>query len=403
MSSYPKDSTAWLAKLVSFNTVSSNSNLPLLDYIKGYLKTFGIESTYIYSPEKTHANLFATLPGSNGATQGGIVMSGHTDVVPVEGQKWDSDPFVVVEKDGKLYGRGTCDMKGFLAVCMTLMPKFMKMKRVKPIHFAFSYSEEVGCVGVQVMTNWLKEKGFKADCCLVGDGGFHVEPVSGSKGIATWKVVVHGKAIHSSMALMNTSCNAIEYAAQIVAKIRKIAVDLRDNGPQDPHYPCPFCSMSVGLIKGGNAVNTVPAECEFTFSVRLMETSVAKRVETEVQEYINREILPAMRKEYAEASVDLKPERISPAFDSPEDSPFVRTVRRILKNYKVQKLSGGTEGGFFQALGMPTIIVGPGGYRGHMANEYTEVAFLKKSEAFTEEIVRRMTTGEGIVEVDARL
>ena len=401
MTTYPTDSTAWLGKLVSFNTISSNSNLELMDYIKGYLKTFGVEATYIYSPEKTHANLFATLPGSNGATQGGIVLSGHTDVVPVAGQKWDSDPFVMVEKDGKLYGRGTCDMKGFIAVCMALTPTFMKMKRVKPIHFAFSFDEEVGCAGVPFMTKWLKEKGFKADCCLVGDGGFKVG--TGSKGFSSWRVVVHGKAIHSSMALMNTSCNAIEYAAQIITRIRKIAVDLRDNGPQDPNYPCQFCSMSVGLIKGGNAVNTVPAECDFDFSVRVTETSVAKRVETEVKEYIDKEILPAMRKEYPEASVDLLRVWSVPAFNSPEDAPFIRTVRNILKNDKVQKLAGGTEGGFFQDLGMPTIIVGPGGYRGHMANEYTEIVFLKNSEAFTEDIVRRMTTGVGICGAEAKL
>ncbi|KAK7201557.1 glutamamyl carboxypeptidase [Novymonas esmeraldas] len=396
MTTYPTDSTAWLAKLVSFNTVSTNSNLELLDYIKGYLTTFGIKSTYIYNPTKTHANLFATLPASNGATQGGIVMSGHTDVVPVEGQKWDSDPFTLTERDGKLYGRGTADMKGFLSVCMTLTPIFMKMERTKPIHFAFSFDEEVGCTGVQLLTKWLKAQGFKADCCLVGDGGLHVVPVSGSKGMSSWKVVVHGKAIHSSMALMNTSCNAIEYAAQIIAKIRQIAVRLRESGPKDPSYLCPFCSMSVGTIKGGNAVNTVPAECEFMFSVRVTETTVAKRVEAEVQQYISETILPAMREEYPEASVELIADCSVPAFNSPEETEFIKTVRDILGVQTVCKLTGATESGFFQDLGMPTIIVGPGGYGGHMPNECTEVAFLKKSEAFTTELVRRATTGKGI-------
>ncbi|KPA74488.1 glutamamyl carboxypeptidase putativemetallo-peptidase Clan MH Family M18 [Leptomonas pyrrhocoris] len=396
MSDYPKTHKEWLAKLVSFNTISSNSNLPLMDYVKGYLKTFGIESTYIYNPAKTHANLFATLPGSNGATQGGIVMSGHTDVVPVEGQKWDSDPFVVVEKDGKLYGRGTCDMKGFIAVCLALTPTFMKMKRVKPIHFAFSFDEEVGCAGVPFMTNWLKEKGFKADCCLVGDGGFKV--CTGNKGFSSWKVVVHGKAIHSSMALMNTSCNAIEYAAQIVAKIRKIAEDLKKNGKHDPNYTCPFSCMSVGLIKGGNAVNTVPAECEFTFSVRVTETSVAKRVETEVQEYINREILPAMRKEYAEASVDLKPDWFAPAYNANEKHPFIKMVREMLQDSKIRKAGGGTESGFFEDdLSIPTVIVGPGGFGAHLANEYTEVQLLEKSSNFTRDLVARVT-GESAVD-----
>ncbi|KAL7698269.1 glutamamyl carboxypeptidase [Lotmaria passim] len=396
MPDYPKTHKEWLGKLVSFNTISSNSNLELMDYIKGYLKTFGVEATYIYSPEKTHANLFATLPGSNGATQGGIVLSGHTDVVPVAGQKWDSDPFVMVEKDGKLYGRGTCDMKGFIAVCMALTPTFMKMKRVKPIHFAFSFDEEVGCAGVPFMTKWLKEKGFKADCCLVGDGGFKVG--TGSKGLSTWRVVVHGKAIHSSMALMNTSCNAIEYAAQIITKIRKIAVDLRDNGPQDSHYSCPFSSMSVGTIKGGNAVNTVPAECEFIFSVRVTETSLAKRVETEVKEYVDKEILPAMRKEFPEASVDVIPEWFAPAYNANEKHPFVKMVREMLHDNAVCKAGGGTESGFFEDdLAIPTVIVGPGGFGAHLANEYTEVQLLEKSYNFTKELVSRVT-GENAVD-----
>ncbi|KAK7201532.1 glutamamyl carboxypeptidase [Novymonas esmeraldas] len=389
MSDFPTTYTQWLAKLVSFNTVSTNSNLELLNYVKGYLKTFGIESTYIYNPTKTHANLFATLPASNGATQGGIVMSGHTDVVPVDGQKWDSDPFTLTERDGKLYGRGTADMKCFLAVCLTLTPTFMKMKRTKPVHFAFSFDEELGCMGIPYMTKWLKAQGFKADCCLVGDGAFEVG--TGSKGLSSWRVIVHGKAIHSSMALMNTSCNAIEYAAQIIAKIRQIAVEVKKSTKHDPNYPCPFSCMSVGTIKGGNAVNTVPAECEFIFSIRVTENMLAKRVEAEVQQYISETILPAMREEYPEALVEMVPQWDVPAYNANEKHPFTKMVREMVNDFKIRKSPGGTESGFFEEnLGIPTVIVGPGGENLHLANEYTELRLLETSAKFTEELVRRV-------------
>ncbi|KAK7201533.1 glutamamyl carboxypeptidase [Novymonas esmeraldas] len=396
MPDFPTTYTQWLAKLVSFNTVSSNSNIEIMDYIKAYLKTFGIESTYIYNPKKTHTNLFATLPASNGVTQGGVVLSGHVDVVPVDGQKWDSDPFVLTERDGKLYGRGTADMKGFIAVCLTLTPTFMKMKRTKPVHYAFSFDEEVGCAGVPYMTNWLKAQGFKADCCVVGEASFNV--LTGSKGFSSWKVVVHGKAIHSSMALMNTSCNAIEYAAQIIAKIRQIAVDLKKNSKHDPNYTCPFSCMSVGTIKGGNAVNTVPAECEFIFSIRVTENAVAKRVEAEVQQFISETILPAMREEYPEASVEFMPDWFAPAFNADEKHPFTKMVREMLNDRKIRKVGGGTESGFFEeVLGIPTVIVGPGGYWAHLANEHTEVGFLERSGKFLEDVVTRVS-GEAPVD-----
>ncbi|KAK7201536.1 glutamamyl carboxypeptidase [Novymonas esmeraldas] len=395
MEAYPTDHTSWLAKLVSFDTVSRNSNLPLLDYVKGYLESLGIDSLYVYHPAKTHANLFATLPGKDGTKEGGIVLSGHTDVVPVDGQKWDSDPFTLTERDGKLYGRGTADMKGFIAVCLTLLPTFLAMKRTKPIHLVFSFDEECGCRGIPYLIRYLKAMNFKADCCLVGDTGFEIR--TGSKGLNSWKVVVRGKAIHSSMALMNTSCNAIEYAAQIITKIRAMAMDLKKNSKHDPRYSCPFSCMSLGTIKGGNAVNTVPAECEFEFSVRVTETAMAKRVEAEVRHYIDSVVLPAMREEYPEASVEMTPDWDAPAFNADENNPFTQTVRKMMNDFTVRKMSGGSESGFFEeTLGIPTVIVGPGGYKVHQANEHTEVRLLDKSMKFTEDLVRRYTGAEAV-------
>jgi acetylornithine deacetylase len=387
MTNYPADAKEWLAKLISFDTTcSTNSNLDLIHYVQGYLKSKSVESVLIYNDKKDKAHLWATLPGEGGATQGGIVLSGHTDVVSVVGQKWDTDPFTMVEKDGRLYGRGASDMKGFLAVVLALVPTFLAMKRVKPIHIAFSYDEELGCAGIPTLIKYLKAQKFHADVCLVGDGGMVVG--IGNKGHCLWNVKVHGKAIHSSMALMNTSCNAIEYAAQIITKVRQIAIDIRDNETRDSSYTCPFSPISTNLIKGGNAVNTVPAECEFEFSVRITDTGIAHTIDKRVRQYVDETVLPAMRQEYPEASIEIDAYNLCPAFNGRESEPFVQLVRKMLDDRKVRKAGGTTEAGFFQEeLKIPTVIAGPGGSGAHEANEYTLCKNLVKCEKFTKDLV----------------
>ncbi|KPA80529.1 glutamamyl carboxypeptidase putativemetallo-peptidase Clan MH Family M18 [Leptomonas pyrrhocoris] len=390
--SYPSNFRAWLAKIISFDTTSRNSNLPMVEYIRDYLQSVGVASTFLYNPEKTHANLWATLPGEGGVTQGGIVLSGHTDVVPVDGQKWDSDPFVMVEKDGKLFGRGACDMKGFIAVALALTPQFLSMKRAKPVHYAFSFDEEVGCTGVPYLVNYLKERGFKADACIVGEPTDMRVYVS-AKGFTQWNVSVHGKAIHSSMALMNTSCNAIEYAAQIITKVREIALDIKKNGRQDPGHDCPFAPMTTALVSGGNAVNTVPAECSFIITVRITDKETPKEIEDRMSRYVAENILPAMREEYPEATVDIKNAVSLLPFNGKEDSKLTKQALKLCKHTKTYKTGGANEGGYFQdVLGIPTVVVGPGpGAMAHLANEYVLVDQMEKSTAFTMDMVKLYT------------
>ncbi|KPI83171.1 glutamamyl carboxypeptidase putative metallo-peptidase Clan MH Family M18 [Leptomonas seymouri] len=371
---YPSDYKQWLAKLISFDTVSRNSNLPLVDYVKAYLKTVGVESSLVYNPAKTHANLWATLPGEGGITQGGIILSGHTDVVPVDGQKWASDPFTMVEKDGKLFGRGACDMKGFLAAVLALVPYFLSMKRAKPVHIAFSFDEEVGCRGVPFLIDFLKEKGLQADGCLIGEPT-SMKVYTGNKGRTAWEVKVHGKAIHSSMALMNTSCNAIEYAAQIVTKVREIALDIKKNGKQDPLYDCPFACISTGVIKGGNAVNTVPAECYFTFSMRVNDSTEKERVESEVKTYISSTVLPFMREEFADAQIELVRTADYPPFTGNDDNALTQEARRLRADPHQHRSGAGTEAGYFNGvLKIPSVIMGPGSIdEAHQPNEFVTV------------------------------
>lgn len=383
---YPNGSIEWLAKLVSFDTTCTKSNLDLIYYVRDYLESLQQKVELVYSPEKDKAHLLCTLPGEGGVTKGGIILSGHTDVVSVIGQKWDSDPFTMVERDGKLYGRGTADMKGFLAVVLGLVPKLLVVKRVKPVHIAFSYDEELGCTGIPVLIEHMKKIGFTADVCLVGDGKMQVQ--TGNKGHRVWRVKVVGKAIHSSMALMGTSCNAIEYAAMIITKIRAMAKDIRDNDIRDTSYSCPFSPMSTNLIKGGNAVNTVPAECVFEFNIRIADTRVAMSVDRRIREYVNDVVLPAMREEYPNAQVEVDAFNSCPAFNANEDAPFTKVVRRLMKSYKISKGNGTTEAGFFQEeLGVPTIIFGPGTAGAHEANEYTAVKDLMACTKATEELI----------------
>lgn len=392
MSQYPVTHTEWLKKLISFDTTSRNSNLELINYVRDYLRSVNIDSTLVYNPEKTKANLFATFPAADGSTNGGIVLSGHTDVVPVEGQNWSTDPFVAVVKDGKVYGRGACDMKGFIAVVLSLTPKFLALKRAKPIHYAFSFDEEVGCIGARILAAYLKEKGFTADGCIVGEPT-NMQVYTGNKGTSRWVVTVNGKAIHSSMALMNTSCNAIEFAAQIIGKIREIALDLKANGPQDTTYLCPFACISTGLISGGNAVNTVPEKCEFAFSVRVTDGQTAGAIESRVKQYVKEVILPSMHQEYAEASVSVVSGASYPAFNADEDSSFTQKSRELCKDHAVHKIVGGTEAGFFKdTLGIPTVIVGPGDFKmAHLPNEYIAIDSMESSAQFTLDLVRVYT------------
>ncbi|KAF5214373.1 hypothetical protein ECC02_013031 [Trypanosoma cruzi] len=219
MAARSMDYTQWLAKLVAFDTTSRNSNLELIHYCKDYLEGLGVKCTLLHNAERNKANLWATLPGDGGVTKGGIILSGHTDVVPVDGQKWDSDPFTLTERDGKLYGRGTSDMKGFVAVCISLAPELLKMKRAKPIHFAWSYDEEVSCLGGMELAEFARDHDVRAEGCIIGEPtGMTV--VIAHKGTSHFWVRVRGKAAHSSLALTGESCNAIDYATKLITKLR---------------------------------------------------------------------------------------------------------------------------------------------------------------------------------------
>ncbi|KPA81692.1 Acetylornithine deacetylase-like protein [Leptomonas pyrrhocoris] len=248
----------------------------------------------------------------------------------------------------------------------------------------------MGCTGIPSLIDYMKKNNVKADVCLVGDGNYALR--TGNKGHSQWRCTVKGKAIHSSMALMGTSCNAIEYAAMIITTVREMAKELKAHDARDHHYRCPYSAMSTNLIQGGNAVNTVPAEFVFEFSLRVWNSKVLGRMDARIRQYINEVVVPEMRKEYAEAAVELDTYNTCPGFNADESAPFTKLARRVMGTDQIVKSDGTTEAGYFQErLGVPTVIIGAGTARAHEANEYTSVENLMNSHRVTLQLVTLCT------------
>lgn len=374
------DTRTWLTQLVGFDTTSRNSNLALIETVRDWLKGQGVDAWLVHNAERTKANLFATLPAADGGVQGGVVLSGHTDVVPIDGQDWDSDPFKLVERDGNLYGRGAADMKGFIAAALAMTPEFLAMPRKKPIHLAFSYDEEVGCVGAPYMLADLQERGIRPEGCVVGEPtGMQV--VVAHKGINLFRCRVHGKAAHSS--LTPRGCNAIEYAARLICRIRDIADAMKAKGPYDEFFDVPFSTMTTNRIHGGIAVNTIPALCEFDYEFRNLPGVSTDEIQSQVEQYVRDELLPKMRAEYEDADIEIETGAAAPALEASEQAAITQLVRSLTQDRAVRKVAYGTEAGLFQGIGIPTVVCGPGHIeQAHKPNEYVALDQLADSERF---------------------
>lgn len=379
-----RNSQEWLAKLISFDTTSRHSNLELIAEIQTFFEDQGLRYRLTKDSTGKKANLFATLSASDGQTQGGLVLSGHTDVVPVDGQAWDSNPFQATLRGEKIYGRGTSDMKGFIAVTLAMLPQFKQMKLKKPLHFAFSYDEEVGCHGAAVMIKDLLNAGIQPEGCIVGEPT-ELRPVVAHKGIHLFRCRVRGKAAHSS--LTHQGCNAIEYAARLICFIRDWSQQIKSQGPFDTHFEVPFTTISTNCIEGGNAYNTIPASCEFFFEFRNLPTVASEEIIQPIKRHLEETILPLMREEDPDAAIEL--ERIAgvPAFEASEKNWLTPFLRELRKDSKVHKVTYATEAGLFQNAKIPTILCGPGSIKqAHAANEYIEVSELVRCEELLQRV-----------------
>ncbi|CAH2891976.1 MAG: Uncharacterized deacetylase [uncultured Paraburkholderia sp.] len=284
------------------DTVSRNPNLGLIETVRDELRGAGVEATLTHDPRGKWANLFATIPAHDGETNGGVVLSGHTHVVPVDGQQWDSDPFKPEIRGDKLYGRGTCDMKGFIGAALALVPDMRRAKLARPIHFALSFDEEVGCAGAPLMIADLMKRGVKPDGCIVGEPT-SMRPIVAHKGINAYQCCVRGQAAHSS--LTPKGLNAIEYAARLICYIRDMADQFREQGPFDELYDVPFTTAQTSTIVGGNAINTVPAECRFQFEFRNLPTLDPEPIFARIEQYARETLLPKMLREHPSAAIEI--------------------------------------------------------------------------------------------------
>jgi acetylornithine deacetylase len=365
-----------LDRLIGFATVSRDSNLELIAFIRDYLAELGVQSELFYNPERTKANLFATVGPLD---RGGVVLSGHTDVVPVDGQAWTMEPFRLTERDGRLYGRGTADMKGFIASVLAAVPVFLRRPLNMPVHLAFSYDEEVGCLGVRPMLAALAERPHKPRLCLIGEPT-ELKPVLGHKGKLAMRCNVKGAACHSAYAPYGV--NAIQYAARLIGRLEEIGSELAQPEHHDERFDPPFSTVQTGVIKGGRVLNIVPAECEFDFEVRALPGFNAEQVSDKLQTYAEAELLPKMRAVQNDTDIRLQPLSAYPGLATSPDSEAARLLALLSGSSDFGTVAFGTEGGLFGEAGIPTVVCGPGSMdQGHKPDEFVSLEQLAGCDA----------------------
>ena len=374
--------------LVGYDTTSRDSNIALIDWVRGYLEGYGIKSTLTFDDDRRKANLFATIPARDGnATEGGIVLSGHTDVVPVDGQPWTSDPFTVAVRHDRLYGRGVTDMKSFSAVGLSFVPEFLRRGLRKPLHFALSYDEEVGCVGVRRLIADLGQRGIEPLGCIVGEPT-GMKLVVAHKGKKSWRCRVRGHEAHSSLTPLGV--NAIQIACEIVTYLTNVARAFRDQGDYDHAYDVPYTTVHTGVIRGGTALNIVPRDCHFDFEIRHLPFDDPDELFAEVEAYARR-FLPEMQKVAPDAYIAFDALSAMPGFDTHGESEIATLGASCSGTLDHGKVSFGTEASLFHNAAIPAIICGPGHIaQAHQPNEWVAVDQLMRCEAFMKRLVERV-------------
>ena len=373
-----------IGRLVAFDTTSRESNLALIDFVRDYLDRWRVKSELVYDAERRKANLYATI-GPSG--RGGVMLSGHSDVVPVDGQPWSSDPFKLVERDGRLYGRGSADMKSFIAVTLAKVPDFLAQTLATPLHLALTYDEEVGCLGVRTLVAALAPKDVKPKLCIIGEPTA-MQPVVAHKGSRRLRCHVHGHEAHSS--LTHKGVNAVETAAELVAYLRKMARKKRSDGPFDPAFDPPYTTIQTGLISGGTAVNIVPRECRFDFEMRYLPEDDPSAIADEVKRYAAT-LMPEMQAVSEDAGIAFEETNNVPALSAKESDEVVQLALALSGANGTGKVSFATEGGLFQQAGIPTVICGPGSIeQAHKPDEFIELDQVRQCEAFIDRLIERV-------------
>lgn len=376
-----------LSELISFPTVSRNSNLDLIHWTQDFLARHGISSSLTHNDEGTKANLHAIIGPQDVP---GVMLSGHTDVVPVDGQDWTTDPFSMSKKNGRLYGRGTADMKGFLASVLAAVPAASSANLTRPIHIAFSYDEEIGCIGVRRMIDVLAEAPVKPAFCIIGEPT-EMLPAIAHKGKTGADCICSGVESHS--ALTSEGLNAIYLASDMISAIRDLQTEIEQSGARDMDYPVPWTTLHVGTISGGTSLNIVPNECRFRFEIRNLPADDPLKLMDRLRNDAER-IAGAHHSRFPNAHISIEIFNEYPALDTGPEDEIVEFVKSLTGANAHTKVAFGTEGGLFQErLGLPTVVCGPGSMsQGHKPDEFIALSELEKCDKFLANLVARLSS-----------
>jgi len=371
-----------IRQLLRFDTTSRRSNLALIDWVREYLGSHGISSRLTHDDDKAKANLFATIGDPR---RPGIVLSGHTDVVPVDGQAWTVDPWSGVVKGDRLLGRGAADMKSFLGIVLAAVPEMLGKPLATPIHLAFSYDEEVGCIGVGRMIRDMQDSGVAPGVCIVGEPT-SMKVVTGHKGKLAARAHVCGREAHSALAPY--AVNALEYAAEIIVELRRMQREVAENGPFNREYDPPYSTLHAGVLHAGTALNIVPRECTLEFEFRTVPDDDPHRLLGRLEAYCRRELLPQMQHVAPESRIAFETKSDNPGLHTEESAPIVARIERLARGGRGGKVAFASEAGQFQRAGFDAVICGPGSIAdAHKPDEFITLDQIRMGEAFIARVI----------------
>ena len=373
----------WCRKLIRHQSVSMTPNLALIDEVKAFLDGLGYATLVVRDPSETKANLYATI-GPDVA--GGVILSGHSDVVPTEGQDWATDPYEIDIRDDKMYGRGSCDMKGFLACLLAKAETFKNADLRVPIHLAFTYDEEVGCLGVPSLVEAINNLPHKPAMCIVGEPT-EMKVITQHKGKFSARAHFTGRSGHSS--LPREGVNAVEFAAELVVFLRKLGRECRENGPHDDEFEPNHTTFHTGVIKGGTQLNIIPQNCFVDFEFRNLPNDDREALKAKIYDYIENTLEPEMREIYDHVGIEVEVISDMPGLATGDDEEVTKLVMALTGANTTGKVSFGTEAGAFSALGdIPTVVCGPGNIeQAHKPDEFIELDQLGRCEVFLDKLL----------------
>ncbi|MEQ8392021.1 MAG: acetylornithine deacetylase [Thalassospira sp.] len=384
----PSQSTIdWCTKLIAHPSVSMTPNMDLIDEVKAFLEGLGYQTLVVRDESNTKANLYASI---GPAVDGGVILSGHSDVVPTEGQNWASDPYTVDIRDDKLYGRGSCDMKGFLACLLAKAEAFKNADLRVPIHLAFTYDEEVGCLGVPSLVEAINNLPNKPAMCIVGEPT-EMKVITQHKGKYSARAHFTGRSGHSS--LPGEGVNAVEFASEFVVFLRKLGRQCRDHGPHDNDFVPNHTTFHTGVIKGGTQLNIIPQNCFVDFEFRNLPNDDRNALKASIFAYLDDTLIPEMRETYDDVGVEIEVISDMPGLATGDDEEVTKLVMALTGANTTGKVSFGTEAGVFSALGdIPTVVCGPGNIeQAHKPDEFIEMDQLGRCELFLDKLLRVLT------------